>query len=147
MRRARVVVMAAFASFGCGGQTSDGDGGADAKSKDAPSDVLQSFDVITSGCVNGSSQSYPVDASACTAQLSSSFSCSGSICSWSVVVPCSAPSDAGADADAGASDGGVDCDAICNDVQPSGPHSAPTGFCQSTTNDAGTTISCGGCGV
>ena len=135
MRRALVLV--ALASFGCGQTTSGDDGGNDGQSSD-----VQAFDQITTGCVNGSQQSYPYDASACVPQLETSYSCSGSICSWSAIIPCATASDAGTDA----GDGGVDCMAICNAVKPQNVQ--PPGFCQpGGTNDAGTTIICGGCGV
>lgn len=126
----------AIGSFGCGQSGSGNDAGPDG----------EGLDVITSGCFNGSSQSYPFDASACEPQLQSSYSCNGSICSWSVIIPCTAPSDAGADADADADAGVLDCNAICKSIQPPGPHPSP-GFCQPFTDDAGTTISCGGCGI
>jgi hypothetical protein len=138
------LVGVAIGSFGCGQTSSGDDGGTDAKGSDGQSSDVQAFDQITTGCVNGSQQSYPYDASACTPQLETSYSCSGSICSWTAIVPCTTPSDAGADADAG--DGGIDCMTICNAVKPQGQQ--PPGFCQpGATNDAGTTIICGGCGV
>jgi hypothetical protein len=143
MRRALFLV--AIASLGCGQTASGDDGGADAKGgSDGQSSDVQGLDQISTGCVNGSQQSYPYDASACEPQLDTSYSCSGSICSWSLIIPCAAQSDAGADG----GDGGLDCQTLCNAVQPSGPHSPPSGFCQNgSTNDAGTTIICGGCGI
>jgi hypothetical protein len=130
-----LLVAVALASFGCGQTTTGDDGGADAAND------VQAFDQITTGCVNGSSQNYPYDASACAPQLESAYSCSGSICSWTVITPCT--SDAGGDG----GDAGVDCQTICNAVQPMGPHSSP-GFCQpESSGEAGTSIICGGCGI
>lgn len=119
----------ALASLGCGQTTSGNDAGPDG----------ESLDVITSGCTNGTVQSYPVDASACSPQLESTYTCGGSICNWNVIIPC--------DADAGGDDAGVNCLTVCAAVQPTGPHSPP-GFCQPpVTTDAGTRVNCGGCGV
>jgi hypothetical protein len=141
MRLRFFLCCAALAAFGCGQTTSGDDGGPDAKGNDGQISDVQGLDQITTGCVNGSSQNYSYDAGACTPQLESSYSCSGSICSWNVIIPCT--SDAGTDG----GDGGIDCQSICNAVQPTDPHSTP-GFCQpGSKNDAGMSIICGGCGI
>ena len=131
----RLFVLAAIASLGCGQTTSGNDAGQDG----------QSFDVITSGCSNGHSDSVAYDASACVPQLESTFSCNGSVCSWNVIVPCApATGDAGDAGDGG--DAGFDCQKACNDAKPAGK--PDVNFCQpGSTTDAGTVFSCGGCGV
>jgi hypothetical protein len=138
----KLLIVAAIASFGCGQTTSGNDGGPDGSENDGQTFDVQWPDQITSGCSNGTSNGYVVDASACVPQLSTSFACNGSVCTWTILIPCA--SDAGAD---GGDGGGVDCQTICNDVQPPEPHSPPNGFCQPFTSDAGMKISCGGCGV
>ena len=129
----RLLFVVALAAVGCGQTTSGDDGGPD----------VQTFDQISTGCTNGTVQDYSYDASVCEPQLESTYSCGGSSCNWWVIIPCTAPSDAG---DAG-DDAAVGCLSICAAVQPPGPHSPP-GFCQpAVKTDAGISYTCGGCGV
>lgn len=121
-------------SLACGGTTAPSDGGSDAAASDGPT----GDEAISTGCGQFSGQSFAVDASACVPQLSATTSCEGTVCSYTVEVPCFD--------DAGAPDAAfAACQAWCTAAAP--PNVPPTSFCQPFTTDAGTFASCGGCGI
>ncbi len=103
---------------------------------------------VVSGCGSPSTTTQKIDATKCEAQLASTTTCGGSVCSWTVVVPCFVDADGGDGGDASVDAGTASerCQRFCDPYAP--PGRGPTTFCYESTGDAGAvTISCGGCGV
>lgn len=107
--------------------------------------------VVTTGCGSMMTTSSKVDDSVCKPQLASTTTCGGSVCTFSVELPCPVDDGGMMEDDAGDADASAaepPCVAFCNALRPAGFAQGGT-FCQAIQQDGSPKVvyQCGGCGV